>query len=681
MISCRGMWLLAAARLGHAGRAVRRAGARIPAVRPRWRWCCAYWEQPGRARRARARAGRGGAPGRRGLAPRRGRAVARDDGDRVRRGRRPAPRRSSARAAARRRLGHGPRALPQRRRRRLRGRRRGRARPGAGARRGGWRGRRSTRAGPAPGTGRCSSCPPLRDPRAAAPAAGGCARILLRRAWSRRPWRRRARGARRRRGAALDRAIALDPRGPRPGSSGPASTSWRSATARPRTGLAQGARPARRRLRARPAGHRARALRPHRRGARRVEPPGPAGARRRDDHRPRAHARPRGPARARGRRGRPAAGGRLPRDRGCASREVGVFPRVRLRIVPREDGRADLEVALTERHGFGPWQAIAATAAADLFARAGPPGLREPGRRRRRRGRRVQVGAHAAAGRRRRSPGRGRWGCRRSSCVSGLRARPTYRFDGGDLMTLRTRGADVALRRVVGPRTVGRGRLAPARAHARRLAAGRAARPHLGGHGGGRARAPGRAARSPGRARSPHTRRERRSARRCATRRRRRRSATRAPSGRIRTTRSSAPGWRRASSYGRGGDGTPLDAMFAVGAGAESEYPLRGHDVKDGGVLGGSPISRSLLLLNVEWRQRLFARFGVAGGGRRFHRCRAAVTGRSKGTSGVLTDVGIGLRLAAGRDGLQDGPGLEPLRRRAIGLFGRFRPGRSKSIK
>ena len=47
-------------------------------------------------------------------------------------------------------------------------------------------------------------------------------------------------------------------------------------------------------------------------------------------------------------------------------REVGVFPRVRLRVVPQERGRADLAVALTERHGLGPWFSVAATAAADL---------------------------------------------------------------------------------------------------------------------------------------------------------------------------------------------------------------------------------------------------------------------------------------------------------------------------
>jgi hypothetical protein len=98
---------------------------------------------------------------------------------------------------------------------------------------------------------------------------------------------------------------------------------------------------------------------------------------------------------------------------------------------------------------------------------------------------------------------------------------------------------------------------------------------------------------------------------------------------------------------GRGGDGTPLDAMFAAGAGADSEYPLRGHDLKDGGVLGGSPIGRGLLLLNVEWRQRLFARHGLQVG-------MAGLTdvarpSRTVGADGrLLTDVGIGLRLAAG---------------------------------
>ena len=99
--------------------------------------------------------------------------------------------------------------------------------------------------------------------------------------------------------------------------------------------------------------------------------------------------------------------------------------------------------------------------------------------------------------------------------------------------------------------------------------------------------------------------------------------------------------------YGRGGDGTPLDAMFAVGAGADSEYPLRGHDMKDGGVLGVSPISRSLLLLNLEWRQRLFSRFGVqvaAAGFTDVARPSRAV----QGDFGVMTDAGIGLRLAAG---------------------------------
>jgi tetratricopeptide (TPR) repeat protein len=50
-------------------------------------------------------------------------------------------------------------------------------------------------------------------------------------------------------------------------------------------------------------------------------------------------------------------------------REVGVFPRVRLRSIPREDHRADVEVALTERHGLGSWQELAVSAVANALRR------------------------------------------------------------------------------------------------------------------------------------------------------------------------------------------------------------------------------------------------------------------------------------------------------------------------
>ena len=42
---------------------------------------------------------------------------------------------------------------------------------------------------------------------------------------------------------------------------------------------------------------------------------------------------------------------------------------------------------------------------------------------------------------------------------------------------------------------------------------------------------------------------------------------------------------------GYGGEGTPLDEMFAPGAASEMELPLRGHRQKTGGILGRAPIA------------------------------------------------------------------------------------------
>ena len=95
---------------------------------------------------------------------------------------------------------------------------------------------------------------------------------------------------------------------------------------------------------------------------------------------------------------------------------------------------------------------------------------------------------------------------------------------------------------------------------------------------------------------------------------------------------------------GYGGEGTPLDEMFAPGAASEMDLPLRGHRQKTGGVLGRSPIARSIALLNFEWRQRLVkARLAQVGyilfydGG---------WMGRTaRGGDETLHDLGVGLRL------------------------------------
>jgi hypothetical protein len=94
---------------------------------------------------------------------------------------------------------------------------------------------------------------------------------------------------------------------------------------------------------------------------------------------------------------------------------------------------------------------------------------------------------------------------------------------------------------------------------------------------------------------------------------------------------------------GYGGEGIPLDEMFAPGAASEMDLPLRAHRQKAAGVLGRSPIARSIALVNVEWRQRFWrAPFGQAGyvlfydGG---------WMGRTaRGGDVTLHDVGLGLR-------------------------------------
>jgi hypothetical protein len=75
------------------------------------------------------------------------------------------------------------------------------------------------------------------------------------------------------------------------------------------------------------------------------------------------------------------------------------------------------------------------------------------------------------------------------------------------------------------------------------------------------------------------------------------------------------------------------------------ELPLRGrYQVKDG-TLGASPLGRTLLLANVEWRRRLvagtFAQWGAVLSYDAGHIARTA-----RGPASTFHDVGIGLRVA-----------------------------------
>jgi hypothetical protein len=98
------------------------------------------------------------------------------------------------------------------------------------------------------------------------------------------------------------------------------------------------------------------------------------------------------------------------------------------------------------------------------------------------------------------------------------------------------------------------------------------------------------------------------------------------------------------ASLGYGTDGTPLDEMFTPGAASEMDFPLRAHRFKSGGVLGPAPISRSIALLNVEWRQRLLkTRLAQLGGVLFYDGGRMGRT--AQGGTAILHDVGVGARI------------------------------------
>jgi outer membrane protein assembly factor BamA len=97
---------------------------------------------------------------------------------------------------------------------------------------------------------------------------------------------------------------------------------------------------------------------------------------------------------------------------------------------------------------------------------------------------------------------------------------------------------------------------------------------------------------------------------------------------------------------GLGSEGTPLDDMFAPGASPELELPLRAHRQAQRGVLGETPLGRSLALLNVEWRHRLAGSTNQIGFVVFYD---GAVVGRGPNPDQLLHDVGLGLRFSVAR--------------------------------
>ena len=319
--------------------------------------------------------------------------------------------------------------------------------------------------------------------------------------------------------------------------------------------------------------------------------------------------------------------------------DVGVFERVTLRPYPRGDGTADLEVALLERHGFASSRTeFAATTLAQLADRR--IGLRY-----------ANIGGTGAAAGVSWRFAEGRpevalgldwprpFGLDANLRLIARRGRQGYLFE--EPVERTSRGLDLALRRVLGARTVGeigfsyRDRVFSAESPSavpgtvtgvqlgleRRLLDRTGQRldaevhafgalPALGGDlSFARGVASLRYEWAPGSAAEPD--------------------------GTLLVTR---------ALYGRGTDSLPLDEGFLPGGGPESPFPLRAHRQFEDGVAGATPLGRSLILFNMEVRRTLLSRGPLHLGLAVFYD--AARSSRGLQATPWQHDVGAGLRFA-----------------------------------
>jgi hypothetical protein len=95
----------------------------------------------------------------------------------------------------------------------------------------------------------------------------------------------------------------------------------------------------------------------------------------------------------------------------------------------------------------------------------------------------------------------------------------------------------------------------------------------------------------------------------------------------------------------------PLDQMYAPGAAPDAEFPLRGHRLREQGVLGGVPIGRELGLFNIEVRREVWGSAAAGLGIAVFHDA-ASVRRAALGSDRVLFDAGVGLRVRIGKNSL-----------------------------
>jgi hypothetical protein len=322
--------------------------------------------------------------------------------------------------------------------------------------------------------------------------------------------------------------------------------------------------------------------------------------------------------------------------------ELGIFKRIELRPLPKQRGHVDLEVDLAERHGFGEWVEVGTRSAVNAIRKKVVLRYFNLG------GEGINLGLDYKWQKTQpRLEGSIEWprpfGLPANLRVEALRARPSYDLDGP--FTLRTRGGDVGLRRVVGPGTVAE---VGWRVRDRTFNIARPDAPdgRISGYQLG----------------LDH---------RLVDRRRHRFDVSARffqalpslgsdlsyPLGQV-TFRyhgllslpDGKPMARSAIAaqliLGRGGRRTPLDEMFTPGASSEMDYPLRGHYVRRRGILGGTAIGKDLDLLNVELRQRLADAAHFQFGAVAFYdgaRLRATAQGGSR----TMHDLGLGLRLAS----------------------------------
>ncbi len=328
--------------------------------------------------------------------------------------------------------------------------------------------------------------------------------------------------------------------------------------------------------------------------------------------------------------------------------ETQVFDQVTLRPIPRGDGQADLEVALSEQHGFfaSPVEAV---------IRAGVDALQE----------RVRIRYANVLGRGLTVGGSYRWAANRPEAsvflqaprplglpvylrVQAFRGRQAYALDDGLGST--RRGFELSLRHVVDGRTVVQGGL---RLKDRAFSAPRLDAP-------------------PGLIAGLEARVERRlldghldrldlaaSAFRAAHAFGSDLAFTKAGLELSYQRHLSAPEQVRIEPsvlavrlrLGWGGDGVPLDEMFAPGGSPDMELPLRAHRQTADGVLGATPIGRSLVLGNVEWRRRLIGSGPVPVGVVFFYD--GAWIGRvADGRGTAFHDIGMGLRIGLPGSGI-----------------------------